>query len=211
MNEQLREAGVPESPDTAGGHDAFGTPLQSFQPSLWARIIVIACGVVMLLAGTLIIIASYSEPSGYLSRRVGCGLVVLGPVICLLAYRLGSHRLLVCPGGIVRIRGRVQEHCRWDEISEIVVTCDRTRWVSSRRCSLAKRDGSRIALVDVAVGRFPLLVDTLRRMAALHSISWKETGAPGQRGNWMDWVYYGVIGIGIIMLVVVGLVLLSAK
>jgi hypothetical protein len=81
-----------------------------------------------------------------------------------------------------------------------------------RRCSLVKRDGSRVDLLGINVGQFEAMVDTLRQLSEPQGIPWKEEVAKPDRvnewiGRGLRWVIYGWIGLAVLLLIVAGVAL----
>jgi hypothetical protein len=186
--------------DTPPDRAALGTPIAVFQPSLRSRVVIAACGAGLLAFGTVFALF----PSGHMFSKGFWPYVLasFGALILLVAVLLWRQRLAICPGGVIRVRGRRQECCRWDEIGEIVVgvhSAGRLIRVSSPHCSLLKRDGTCVDLLALEVGQFGDMVNTLRQSSAPHGISWKEE--PG-RFDWMRWVGYVVTGLFVIWLIV---------
>jgi hypothetical protein len=205
MKERTEDLGEVTRPNTAPDQASLGTPLADFPPALHKRVVVAVCGAATLGCG--LFIALY--PPG--SLCLGPILAGWGGFILYLAYFLGRQRILIYSGGVVRLQGRVKTCCLWGEINEIVEGCVRTRGVSSRRCSLVKRDGSRIDLTDLSVGQFGAMMSTLRPLSEAHGIPWKEEGAKLDHFDWIRWPLYGLIGFSILLLIVIGVVLLLVK
>ena len=99
----------------------------------------------------------------------------------MLAALLGKHRLLVCPGGVVRrrygFRGWREESCRWDEAGEVVSTRTRAGLTTSRYVSVVRRDGARIVVTDLQVAEYDALLAVLRPVAESHGVRWTEETA----------------------------------
>jgi hypothetical protein len=205
MNERTEESGELTRPDTAPDQASLGTPLAVFQPALPKRVVIAVCGAATLGSGAFI---TFFLPG---SLCFGPLLAVWGGFILFLAYVLGRQRLIICSGGVVHILGRVKLCCLWGEISEIVEGYVQTRGLSSRRCSLVKRDGSRIDLTDLSVGQFETMMGTLRPLSEAHGIPWKEEGVKLDPFDWMRWLLYALIGFSILLLVFTGVVLLLVK
>jgi hypothetical protein len=205
MREPAHDSGDGASGNSAPDGESLGTPIRVFRATSRDRVIIAVCGAAMLGCGTFI---AFFPPRG---SFFGPFLAGWGAVVLWLALLLGNQRLLICPGGVLRIRGRKQECCRWDEISEIVEARVQTRGTSSRRCSLVKRDGTRILVQDLNVGRFESFVDTLRQLSEPHRIPWKKEGVTLPRFDWMRWVVYGIIGFSVLLSIVSGVVLLTVK
>ena len=208
MQEPPKDVNASATPGAALDQAALGTPIAVFKPSIRSRVVIGGCGAVLFAAG--LFIAFY--PGG--QYCYGVFLASTGTIIVFLSFLLGTRRLLIGPGGVIRIDGQKQDSCRWDELREIVVSVPAAGGVkvAYRRCSLVRRDGSRIDLLDLNVGKFETMVDTLRQMSLPHHIPWKdELVTPGShndaivtpdRLDWLRWAIYGLIGFSILMLII---------
>ena len=122
----------------------------------------------MVISGTFI--ALY--PSGQFF--FGSFLAGWGGVVLFLALVLGRKRLLVCPGGVIREKGRTRETLPWAEVSEIVHTRMKIRMVTSRNCAIVKNNGARMVFTDLEIGEFNEMIATLHPLADALGIRWKE-------------------------------------
>jgi hypothetical protein len=169
-SERIDQAKREDAPD----RDSLGAPIGTFEASTRQRVVIAVCGAVMAGCGAFMTL----YPSG--NRPLGASLVAWGAVVLFTAFFvLGRQRLLICPGGIERIRGRKEERYRWDEFQEIVSASVRRRLLTYRRCSLVKKDASRIELTELTAVPYEAMVALLRQMAQQHAIAWREEEARG--------------------------------
>ena len=119
--------------DASPDAEPLGATIRGFGASARNRAVIAACGAAMRSAGVFIAFYRPNRPD-----FIGELLAGWGAVVIYLAFLLGHRRILICQHGIVQIRGRKKESCRWDEISKIIFADVRIRLVTDRRCSLVK-------------------------------------------------------------------------
>jgi hypothetical protein len=91
-----------------------------------------------------------------------------------LGYFMGKSSYLVCTGGVMQLRlGRLQI-CRWEDVSEIVDIQTKQGIVTSRHCSLVKKNGGRMELINFGIHDFAGMIGLLRQQAESRGIVWKE-------------------------------------
>jgi hypothetical protein len=171
---------------TATERQSLGEPIRAFRASPGMRIGAAVLGVVFV----IIAIWWFVQDMPFSFH-----LWVLAALAFGIAFLAGKESHLVCPGGvIIQERNGREQHCRWEEVSEIVdsrikmSTSANLSWlgffytgqgvpkeeVPPRQCVLVKKDGSRMELVDRLRGDFEELVALLREQAQSRGIPWKE-------------------------------------
>lgn len=172
MHESSNDVNIPATPGNALDPASLGAPFAVFRPSLRSRLGIAVCVAILMVAGVSITLFL-----GGPGPRFMLGFVATNAVIILfVTFALGRTSVVIGPNGLIRFKGGQQDSCRWEELREIVVrvpAAGRGK-VAIRRCSLFKRDGSRIDLVDVNAWHFEVMVDWLRRMSQPHPISWRD-------------------------------------
>jgi hypothetical protein len=146
---------------------ALGEPIRVFRAKLMTRVIVAVCGIVLVAGGVVCLILGFT--AGVVTLPVFLGICVLG-----LAYLMGQQSCLVFADGVVNVRLGQRQWCRWVDISEIVDTRTTQGVVSSRVCTLRKKDGSRLEVRDLGIDDFGALLALFREQAAARGISWRE-------------------------------------
>ena len=147
--------------------DPWQRPIGVFRARMTTRLMVAACGVVLLAGGIWLLIEMGATGPG--PWVLPFSVVVLG-----LAYFMGRSSYLIYPGGIVRVRFGYRLRCRWEELSEIRDVQIKQGLVSSRRCDLVKKNGSRIELTNLGISEFAAMIDLIRQQAQSQGIPWKE-------------------------------------
>ena len=117
MIEQSEAPNTATRSDAGSDETALGTPIVAFDRGLRKRIIFGACGAAMVGVGVCGALFFHDRGLGRL--------VVVGVIVLFLAYFfIGRLRLYICPGGVIArfAKGRTQECCRWEEISESIAS-----------------------------------------------------------------------------------------
>jgi len=153
-------------PELAPVEPELGDPIRLFRPSPGAVILLAICGIVVILMGVGLFIAGWWS--------FGVVPIVLGIVVLFLGFVLTRQRLLVCPGGVIHIRYGRRLWCRWEDMAEIRDTRVKSGIVSSRICTIAKKDGTRMWLQDTGIGDFGELIRLLREQGESRGIPVKE-------------------------------------
>jgi hypothetical protein len=132
---RLQDAPAPESMDGLAEReliDRLGVPVRTFVPSrtvkIVGQILVFLAGLVGVLTGSALVVCCLrfwtrqGRPAEYLVAVVGLvfsaamiGIAVLGYQRLSAAFH-PSNRILVCPGGIIRIEQNVMFAIRWERI-----------------------------------------------------------------------------------------------
>ncbi len=166
--QESRDSNSDESARSGGKDgDALGDPIRVFRAKLTTRLVVAACGLVLLGGGVWLLIAM--GPLGPGPWVLPFSIIVFG-----LAYLMGKSSYLICPGGVVQVRFGYRKPCRWDELSEIIDVQIKQGVVSSRRCDLVKKNGSRMELTNLGIDDFAGMIDLIRQQAQSRGIPWKE-------------------------------------
>jgi hypothetical protein len=168
MMEERPEADPPPEPSKGGTSEeqALGDPIRVFRSKWTTRASTVVSGIVVLLCGVYVISLGFLD--------WGVGVLLFGIIVLGLAYLLGQSKYLLCPGGMIAVRLGHTQQCRWEDVGEIVDTRMTQGMVSSRRCALVKKNGSRMEMMDFGIDDFAALVALLRQQAELHRIPWKE-------------------------------------
>lgn len=103
--------------------------------------------------------------------------ISLGMLGLAWAYLVWRSAFLVCPDGVIKVELWKKELCRWDEVSEIV-EIKHPWWSSLGGWVLAKKDGSRMKLIDRRIiDGFATMIGLIREKTASRGISWKDEQA----------------------------------
>ena len=153
------------APEPTGAVQSLGEPIRLFRVKLATRLLVGFCGVIIIAMGVGLLLRSVS---------LGTWPLVLGIAVFTLAFVIGRQRYLVCKGGIVINRMGNEQVCYWTEVTTIKDVRVTHGLVSSRMCTLKKKDGSGVTLSDTGIGEFPALMKLLKKIASDHNITWKE-------------------------------------
>jgi hypothetical protein len=206
MTDPTEHLGASAQSDAGLPSDGLGQPIAVFQASGRTRLVLAVCGAVMV-GFAFVAFIIWGWPVG---RYLPVKMASVGVVVLLLAFALGRQQTVIYFGGVGRFRGRLKEYCRWGQISEIVVSLPAGGGfhVQYQRCSLLKRDGSRIDLLDLNVGQFGDFVNTLHQASEPHGIPWREEVIASDGFGWVRWLIYGLIAFAVVMLIVATLVVI---
>jgi hypothetical protein len=109
----------------------------------------------------------------------GLGMVIgVGVMLLVLAFQIGNRRLLLTPSEVIRVRGRERESCRWEEVTEVVLTSIKIRLTTLPVCVFMKKDGSRFELREFDGAGYESVLAVLRREAESRGLRWREKRGP---------------------------------
>jgi hypothetical protein len=163
----VQEERAQTSPADSQEGDAPGDAIRVFRAKVTTRLVVVACGIVLLGAGVWLLI----EMSAW---GPGPWLLTLGIVVLWLAYLMGRSSYLVYRDRVVKKRLGHEQICWWNEVSEVLDLRVKQGIVSSRTCVLVKTAGTRFELQDLGINAFAAMLDLLRQQAASRGIPWRE-------------------------------------
>jgi hypothetical protein len=146
---------------------SLGEPIRAFRVKMAMRVLIGFCGLVLILLGVGWIVLLQG---GYGTAFP----IVLGVFVVGLAFVLPKQEYLVCPGGVMVIRGGNKKWCRCEEITEIIDQRVKHGIVSGRVCVLVRKSGANLSFSDTGISDFGAMIALLREQAAAHSIPWRE-------------------------------------
>jgi hypothetical protein len=167
MMPERREDDAPEPSRSAVNQEqALGDPIRVFRSKWTTRAAMFVSGILVLLCGVYVMSLGFVD--------WGVGVLLFGICVLGLAYLMSQSKYLLCPGGVIAVRLGHRRAYRWEDVGEIVDTRINQGMVSSRRCTLVKKNGASLELIDFGIDDFPALVALLREQAESHDIPWKE-------------------------------------
>jgi hypothetical protein len=150
---------------------ASDAPLHDFRPWPTKRLVIGALGIATLGCGIASMVVMRSAR--------GLGMVIgVGVMLLVLAFQIGNRRLLLTPSEVIRVRGRERESCRWEEVTEVVLTSIKIRLTTLPVCVFMKKDGSRFELREFDGAGDESVLAVLRREAESRGLRWREKRGP---------------------------------
>ncbi len=161
-----------------------GQPVAEFRPSP-LRVAVCIVGGVLLACAAL-------AAAGFLLFTLDDGLEevltavaaagIFGVLLTVGVWRVIGQRWLVCPGGLVRARGRQVEHCPWEQVREIRETAGQSP-LGTVTYTVCRKEGEAWTIDANAAAELDRFAQLLREAAGRHAIHWEKVAAKNTSGD----------------------------
>jgi hypothetical protein len=161
-----------------------GQPVAEFRPSPLRVAVCIVGGVLLAcaaLAAAGFVLFNLDEDVVEALAVVGA-VGVFGLALAVGVWRVIGQRWLVCPGGLVRSRGRQVEHCAWEQVREIRETTGKSN-LAGATYTVCRNGGEDWSVDANAVADLDRFAQLLREAARRHSIRWEKVAAKSSSGD----------------------------
>ena len=143
-----------------------GEPEAEFRPLPLRLGAIMVGGFVLVLVGVAVCLFGLSEEDWEVIV-LGLGVGGFGLFLGWATWGLWGQQILVCPGGLVRQRGRRVDCLLWADVKQVV------QKKGSSSYHLVVHKGKDWSLDANQAQQFARLIDCLRRLTEKHSIPWK--------------------------------------
>lgn len=151
----------------------LGDPDLVFGPNVRFRVASAACALVLVAVGVMLFLQGLGPGragvplAGWVGGKVGVPLVLLGVVILIGGRLVPLNWVFVCPGGVVRTRGKTWDALGWAEVERFEdASLGGPKGISIRQCRLVLKGGGEWGFLADNVAGYGRLAAELRERVA---------------------------------------------